>query len=88
MKWRVLDQTVAEPRSKFSDLAPEALENLLEEAVSGKRWAGTLSRSGVRFGLPAPRHEFVDAVLGPTVYEARQQLGHVGQRINSPMTKS
>ena len=42
------------------------------EAVLGKRWAGTLSRSGVRLRLPAPRHEFVDAVLRPTVYEARQ----------------
>ena len=52
------------------------------DAIESKRWVGTLSRSGGRFGIPAPRHEFVDAVLGPTVYEARQQLGHVGQRIN------
>ena len=59
---------------------PAAGERIVR--VQRKRWVGTLSRSGGRFGIPAPRHEFVDAVLGPTVYEARQQLGHVGQRIN------
>jgi hypothetical protein len=52
------------------------------DEIKRKRCAGTLSRSGVRFRLPAPGHEFVDAVLRPTVYEARQQLGHVCQRID------
>lgn len=39
VKWRVLDQTMAEAQSKFSDLAPEALDSLLEEAVSSTRQA-------------------------------------------------
>jgi hypothetical protein len=39
VKWRVLDQTMAEARSKFSDLAPDALESLLEEAASSTRQA-------------------------------------------------
>jgi hypothetical protein len=51
-------------------------------SIESKRWVGTLSRSGVRLRLPAPRHKFVDAILRPTVDEARQQLGHVGQRID------
>lgn len=34
VKWRVLDQTMAEARSKFADLAPEELESLIDEAVS------------------------------------------------------
>jgi hypothetical protein len=37
VKWRVLDQTMAEARSKFSDLAPEDLDSLLEEAVGSTR---------------------------------------------------
>jgi Ribbon-helix-helix domain len=40
VKWRVLDQTVAEARGKFSDLAPEDLESLLAEAVGSVRPAG------------------------------------------------
>jgi hypothetical protein len=56
--------------------------NKCREEPLRKRWVGALSRSGVRFGYPAPRHEFVDAVLGPTVHEAGQQFGHVGQRID------
>ena len=39
VKWRVLDQTMAEAQSKFSDLAPGDLESLLEEAVSSTRQA-------------------------------------------------
>jgi hypothetical protein len=39
VKWRVLDQTMAEARGKFSDLAPDDLERLLEEAVSSTRQA-------------------------------------------------
>ena len=51
--------------------------------VECKRCAGTLSGSGVRFGFPAPGHEFVDTLLRPAVDETCQQLGHVGQRIDA-----
>jgi hypothetical protein len=37
VKWRVLDQTVAEARSKFADLPPEELETVIEEAVAAAR---------------------------------------------------
>ncbi len=37
VKWRVLDQTLAEARGKFADLPPEALEALIDEAVSAAR---------------------------------------------------
>lgn len=37
VKWRVLDQTVVEARSKFPDLAPEELEALIDEAVIAAR---------------------------------------------------
>jgi hypothetical protein len=37
VKWRVLDQTMAEARGKFADLPPEALEELIGEAVSAAR---------------------------------------------------
>jgi hypothetical protein len=37
VKWRVLDQTVAEVRSKFADLPPEELEAVIEEAVAAAR---------------------------------------------------
>ncbi len=40
VKWRVLDQTMAEARSKFADLAPEDLDALIDEAVSATRQAG------------------------------------------------
>jgi hypothetical protein len=39
VKWRVFDQTMAEARSKFADLPPEALDSLLEEAVAAARHA-------------------------------------------------
>ena len=39
VKWRVLDQTMAEARGKFSDLAPEELDTLLQEAVAATREA-------------------------------------------------
>jgi len=39
VKWRVLDQTVAEARSKFADMAPKELEALIEEAVAAARKA-------------------------------------------------
>jgi hypothetical protein len=39
VKWRVLDQTMAEARGKFADLPPEALESLIDEAVTATRQA-------------------------------------------------
>lgn len=39
VKWRVLDQTMAEARGKFSDLAPDELDTLLQEAVAATREA-------------------------------------------------
>jgi hypothetical protein len=37
VKWRVLEQTMAEARSKFADLAPDALDALIDEAVTATR---------------------------------------------------
>ncbi|HTZ71759.1 MAG TPA: ribbon-helix-helix domain-containing protein [Acetobacteraceae bacterium] len=37
VKWRVLDQTIAEARSKFADLPAEELEGLLGEATAASR---------------------------------------------------
>jgi len=39
VRWRVLDQTVAEARSKFADMPPDELETLLDEAVTETRQA-------------------------------------------------
>jgi len=39
VKWRVLDQTMAEARGKFADLAPGDLELLIDEAVMATRMA-------------------------------------------------
>jgi len=36
-RWRVLDQTLAEARSKFADMPPEALEAMIDEAVAATR---------------------------------------------------
>jgi hypothetical protein len=40
VKWRVLDQTIAEARGKFADFAPEALDLLIDEAIAAARHAG------------------------------------------------
>jgi Ribbon-helix-helix domain len=40
VRWRVLAQTVAETREKFADLPPEALDALIDEAVTETRRAG------------------------------------------------
>ena len=40
VKWRVLDQTMAETRTGFADLAPEAVEDLVDEAVTAVRRVG------------------------------------------------
>ena len=37
VKWRVLDQTMAEARSKFADMPPAELESLIDEAVAAVR---------------------------------------------------
>lgn len=39
VKWRVLDQTMAEARGKFADLPPGDLETLIDEAVTATRRA-------------------------------------------------
>jgi hypothetical protein len=39
VKWRVLDQTMTEARSKFADLPPEELESAIDEAVTAVRKA-------------------------------------------------
>ncbi len=36
-QWRVLDQTMAEARSGFAGLPPEAVEALADEAVTAAR---------------------------------------------------
>ncbi len=41
VKWRVLDQTMAEARSKFADLPPDALQSIIDEAVVATRRAAT-----------------------------------------------
>jgi hypothetical protein len=42
VKWRVLDQTMAEARSQFADLPPEQAEALIDEAVAATRKAHPL----------------------------------------------
>ncbi|WP_242496149.1 ribbon-helix-helix domain-containing protein [Sphingobium cupriresistens] len=37
VKWRVLDQTITEARSKFEDMAPDELDALIGEAVAAAR---------------------------------------------------
>ena len=37
VKWRLLEQTMAEARGGFADLAPEALDALIDEAVTATR---------------------------------------------------
>ena len=37
VKWRVFDQTLAETRIEFADLAPEALQDLIAEATEAVR---------------------------------------------------
>ena len=37
VKWRVLDQTVAEARSKFADLPAAEMEAMVDEAVAAVR---------------------------------------------------
>jgi len=37
VKWRVLDQTMTEARSKFADMPPVELELLIDEAIAAAR---------------------------------------------------
>jgi hypothetical protein len=37
VKWRVFDQTLVEVRERFADMSPEALETLIDEAVTAAR---------------------------------------------------
>jgi hypothetical protein len=37
VKWRVLDRTMTEARSKFADMPPAELESLIDEAVAAVR---------------------------------------------------
>jgi hypothetical protein len=37
VRWRVLDRTLSEARSKFADMPPDEVDALLEEAVSETR---------------------------------------------------
>ena len=39
VKWRVLDQTMAEARAGFADLPPDDVEALVDEAVTAVRRA-------------------------------------------------
>jgi hypothetical protein len=44
VRWRVFDQTLAEARAGFADIPPEALEALIDEAVTAVRGAKTRER--------------------------------------------
>jgi hypothetical protein len=37
VKWRLLDQTIAEVREKFADMSSAELESLIDEAVTAVR---------------------------------------------------
>ncbi len=40
VKWRLLDQTLAEAREGFADMTPEALDTLIDEALTASRPLG------------------------------------------------
>lgn len=48
VKWRILDQTVAEARSKFADLSPDELEATIKDAVAAARTERKTSPSHTR----------------------------------------
>lgn len=39
VRWRVLDQTIADARSRFADLPPEELQKVIDEATAAVREA-------------------------------------------------
>ncbi len=41
VKWRVLDQTIAEARSKFADMPADELQAAIDEAVAAVRQPNT-----------------------------------------------
>ena len=45
VRWRVFEQTIAEARSRFADLEPDALQSLIDEAVDASREA-TRAKAG------------------------------------------
>ena len=45
VRWRVLDQTVAEARDKFADLPPDEVEAVIDEAIAAARKTGA-ARAG------------------------------------------
>jgi hypothetical protein len=45
VKWRVLDQTMAEARGQFADLSPEEMSLLIDEAVTAAR-GGKANQAG------------------------------------------
>ena len=44
VKWRVLDQTIAEARSKFADMPPADLDAAVEEAIAAARRTSATSK--------------------------------------------
>ena len=48
VKWRVLDQTMAEARAGFADLPPGAVEDLVDEAVTAVRQSHEPTSTNVR----------------------------------------
>jgi len=42
VKWRVLDQTMAEARDRFAEMPPDAVEAVIDEAVAAARRTRTL----------------------------------------------
>ena len=40
VKWRVFDQTTTEVREAFVDLAPESLQDLIDEATGSAHYSG------------------------------------------------
>ena len=44
VQWRVLDRTIADARSRFKDMAPDALDALIGEAVAADRLSGGIPR--------------------------------------------
>src|SRR4051794_35371361 len=43
---------------------------------------GSFAGSGRRLRRPVPRHQFIDALLWPSVHEAYQQVGEIDLRID------
>jgi hypothetical protein len=50
VKWRVLDQTLTEARDQFTDMAPEALEALIDEALIDEAVTASRRRGALEAG--------------------------------------